>query len=117
MESFEFVESLAGIDAAEWNQLAGPQPFVRHEFLSALIECGCSAARSGWLPQFLLLRRSGALVGAMPLYAKSHSYADSYTYTYNNSYSYTYTYGDSNGYCLPEVEVFLEKSSRSLASE
>jgi len=76
VESFEVVESLAGIDAAEWNQLAGTQPFVRHEFLSALVECGCAAARSGWLPQFLLLRRSGALVGAMPMFAKSHSYGE-----------------------------------------
>jgi predicted N-acyltransferase len=74
VESFEVVESLAGVEAAEWNELAGPQPFVRHEFLSALIECGCAAARSGWLPQFLLLRRAGALVGAMPMFAKSHSY-------------------------------------------
>ncbi|HEY1290805.1 MAG TPA: GNAT family N-acetyltransferase [Burkholderiales bacterium] len=76
MESFEVVESLARVDAAEWNALAGPQPFVRHEFLSALVECGCAAARSGWLPQFLLLRRSGALVGAMPMFAKSHSYGE-----------------------------------------
>ena len=76
MESFQIVESLAGVDAQEWNALAGPQPFVRHEFLSALTECGCAAGRSGWLPQFLLLRRSGALAGAMPLYAKSHSYGE-----------------------------------------
>jgi predicted N-acyltransferase len=76
LESFQVVESLAGVDPAEWNQLAGPQPFVRHEFLSALMDCGCAAARSGWLPQFLLLRRSGALVGAMPLFAKSHSYGE-----------------------------------------
>jgi predicted N-acyltransferase len=76
LESFQVVESLAGVDPAEWNQLAGPQPFVRHEFLSALIDCGCAAARSGWLPQFLLLRRGGALAGAMPLFAKSHSYGE-----------------------------------------
>lgn len=76
MERFQVVESLAGVDPAEWNQLAGPQPFVRHEFLSALIDTGCAAARSGWLPQFLLLRRGGALAGAMPLFAKSHSYGE-----------------------------------------
>ena len=76
MESVTLVESLAGIDAAEWNALAGDQPFVRHEFLSALIDTGCASARSGWLPQFLLVRRAGALVGAMPLFAKSHSYGE-----------------------------------------
>ena len=76
MESFQVVESLAAVDPAQWNELAGPQPFVRHEFLSALVDSGCAAARSGWLPQFLLLRRAGALVGAMPLFAKSHSYGE-----------------------------------------
>ena len=76
MESFRVVDSLASVEAAEWNHLAGPQPFVRHEFLSALIECGCAAGRTGWQPRFLLLRRAGALAGAMPLFAKSHSYGE-----------------------------------------
>jgi predicted N-acyltransferase len=76
VESFQVVDSLAGVDPEEWNALAGPQPFVRHEFLSALVECGCAVARSGWRPRFLLLRRAGALAGAMPLFAKSHSYGE-----------------------------------------
>ena len=76
MESVSVVDSLAGVAAAEWNALAGSQPFVRHEFLSALVDTGCAAAASGWAPQFLLVRRAGALVGAMPLFAKSHSYGE-----------------------------------------
>src|SRR4030095_12058509 len=76
LENVAVVESLAGVDPAEWNALAGKQPFVRHEFLSALIDTGCVSARTGWLPQFLLIRRAGALVAAMPLFAKSHSYGE-----------------------------------------
>ena len=76
MESVKIVDSLAGIDPAEWNALAGEQPFIRHEFLSALIETGCASRRTGWLPQILLLRRAGAMVGAMPLFVKSHSYGE-----------------------------------------
>ena len=76
LESIEVVDSLAGVDPQEWNALAGEQPFVRHEFLCALLETGCAAARSGWLPQFVLLRRAGALAGAMPLFVKSHSYGE-----------------------------------------
>jgi predicted N-acyltransferase len=84
LESIQVVDSLAGVDPAEWNALAGAhvaapptaQPFVRHEFLSALIDTGCASRASGWLPQFLLLRRAGALVGGMPLFAKSHSYGE-----------------------------------------
>jgi predicted N-acyltransferase len=76
VESVRIVDSLAGIDPAEWNALAGEQPFIRHEFLSALIETGCASGRTGWLPQILVLRRAGAMVGAMPLFVKSHSYGE-----------------------------------------
>ena len=76
LERLEVVDSLAGVDRDEWNALAGEQPFVRHEFLSALLESGCAVAATGWRPQFLLLRRSGALAGAMPLFAKTHSYGE-----------------------------------------
>jgi len=76
LESIEVVDTLAGVDPGEWNALAGPQPFARHEFLSALIETGCASRRSGWLPRFVLLRRAGALTGAMPLFAKTHSYGE-----------------------------------------
>jgi uncharacterized protein len=76
LESVLVVDSLAGVERDEWNALAGPQPFMRHEFLSALMDTGCAAARSGWAPQFLILRRSGALAGAMPLFAKTHSYGE-----------------------------------------
>ena len=76
MESVRIVDSLAGVDPAQWNALAGEQAFLRHEFLSALIDTGCASARSGWLPQFILLKRSGQLVGAVPLFAKNHSYGE-----------------------------------------
>jgi predicted N-acyltransferase len=76
LESVLVADSLAGVDPQEWNALAGEQPFVRHEFLSALIDTGCAAAPRGWLPRFLLLRRSGTLAGAMPLFAKNHSYGE-----------------------------------------
>ena len=76
LESVRVAESLAAVDPQEWNALAGGQPFVRHEFLSALIDTGCAAAGSGWLPRFLLRYRAGALAGAMPLFAKSHSYGE-----------------------------------------
>jgi hypothetical protein len=76
LESFSVADSLAGVDRDEWNALAGEQPFVRHEFFSALLESRCAVAATGWRPQFLLLRRSGALAGAMPLFAKTHSYGE-----------------------------------------
>src|SRR6185437_10900776 len=76
LESVRVVDSLAAVDPQEWNALAGPQPFVRHEFLSALIDTGCASRRTGWRPQIVLVRRSGALVGALPLFEKNHSYGE-----------------------------------------
>jgi predicted N-acyltransferase len=83
LESLSIVETLRDTDAAEWDALLGPDPaarrrhpFVRHAFLNALIETGCASARTGWQPQVLLLRRGGALCGAMPLFVKSHSYGE-----------------------------------------
>ncbi|MBI2753498.1 MAG: N-acetyltransferase [Betaproteobacteria bacterium] len=75
-ERLRVADSLAGVSTAEWNALARGNPFVRHEFLSALIESGCAGARAGWQPQFLLLERGGRLAAAMPLFVKSHSYGE-----------------------------------------
>ena len=70
-----FINSLAEIDAAGWNALAGDDyPFLRHEFLLALELCGCTTADSGWQPQHVVMEAAdGALVAIMPLIVKSHS--------------------------------------------
>ena len=73
MANLRVVESLAGVPAAQWNALAAGNPFLRHEFLGALLDTGCASARTGWQPQFLLLDREGVLAGAAPLFVKSHS--------------------------------------------
>jgi hypothetical protein len=70
------VEDLAEVPARDWNALAGSQPFLRHEFFSALHETGCATERTGWLPQFLTLWDGGELRAALPLYLKSHSYGE-----------------------------------------
>jgi uncharacterized protein len=68
--------SIADIKAADWNALEGTQaqPFLRHEFLAALEESGCTTPRTGWLPQHLVLEDAeGRALGALPLYRKGHS--------------------------------------------
>ena len=54
MNSIEIVDSLAGVAADEWNRLAGGDPFLSHEFLSALHQTGCASGATGWIPQYLL---------------------------------------------------------------
>ena len=70
--------SIAQIDAAAWDRCAGTDnPFVRHAFLSALEESGSSAAETGWQPRHIVLKtQEGAVLGAVPMYLKSHSYGE-----------------------------------------
>ena len=70
--------SIHEIAVAEWDACAGPaNPFVSHAFLSAVEDSGSAGPRTGWLPRHAALRDgAGRLIGAAPMYAKSHSYGE-----------------------------------------
>lgn len=76
------IGDLANIDRAAWDKLANPadqpyDPFLSWDFLEALEESGCVSPLKGWQPAHLIARDAGgAAVGAMPLYAKDHSYGE-----------------------------------------
>ena len=74
------VEDLAEIDAAQWDALrkatAGDNPFLAYAFLRALQDSGCATPATGWRAQFLTLWRDECLIGALPLYLKSHSWGE-----------------------------------------
>jgi predicted N-acyltransferase len=71
------VTSLDRVPAAQWNALAlGGNPFVRHEFLLALEQAHCVGKAAGWIPNHLLIEDGQRLVGAMPVYRKSHSWGE-----------------------------------------
>ncbi len=70
--------AISEIDAQAWNGLVNDaSPFLRHEFLDALEQSGCAVPGTGWDPHFLLQEdEQGRLIGAMPLYLKSHSWGE-----------------------------------------
>jgi len=76
--SVRVVERLAEVPAEAWDACAGSDnPFLCHAFLEALEASGSANAKTGWLPQHLLLEDAkGRLLGAVPLYLKSHSYGE-----------------------------------------
>ncbi len=85
-----FLESIAQIDAAAWNSLAGDdQPFLRHEFLLALEESGCAVPRTGWTPRHLIIEDAqGRPRGAMPLFRKDHSRGEFvFDFSWANAYA------------------------------
>ena len=72
------LSSIGQVDAAAWDRCAGrDNPFVRHAFLAALEESGSSTAETGWHPRHIVLKTpGGAVLGAVPMYLKNHSYGE-----------------------------------------
>jgi len=78
--SIEVRDSLADIEAEQWNALCDDgNPFLTYEFLYSLECTGCLGQHSGWYPRYFLLWNespSKHLVGAMPAYLKTNSYGE-----------------------------------------
>ncbi|WP_306025557.1 GNAT family N-acetyltransferase [Oceaniradius stylonematis] len=75
-------ERIADVPRAVWDRFAGTSrasgaaynPFMRHDFLSALEEAGCAIADTGWHGQHLVLEDGGGnALAAAPAYLKAHS--------------------------------------------
>lgn len=69
------VPSVGTLPADQWNALGGHRnPFVSHEFLTALEDSGSVGTGTGWEPApIVILDGRGQLLGALPSYAKGHS--------------------------------------------
>lgn len=74
--SAALITSINEIPAADWDALIDGTPLLSHAFLSALEKTGCVGKGTGWNPRHLVVKRGGQLIGAMPLYLKSHSYGE-----------------------------------------
>lgn len=81
MADLTLLESLSGIAAPDWDAVAAPEqaegrpvdPFTTHRFLSALEASGSTGTGTGWQARPLVLRDEVHLLGAIPLYVKTHS--------------------------------------------
>ena len=74
-------DAIADVPASEWDRLCAHEParatpFLQHAWLDALERSGAVAARTGWVPRHLTLRRAGRRVAAAPAYARSDSDGD-----------------------------------------
>jgi predicted N-acyltransferase len=95
------ISEIADIAAAEWDACAGDDnPFLRHAFLEALEASGSATAETGWLPQHLALENeNGRLVGAVPLYLKTHSYGE-----YVFDWGWASAYEQAGGRYYPKLQ-------------
>jgi len=73
----KIINDLTQINAQQWNALnIDANPFLQHEFLSALEKHNCVGAQFGWLPYHLVAYQNHKIVAAMPLYLKDNSYGE-----------------------------------------
>ena len=88
-------------------------PFISHDFLSSLERSGSVGARTGWMPQHLLAEdESGALVGAVPCYLKSHSRGE---YVFDAGWADAYERAGGDYYPKLQVSVpFTPATGRRL---
>ena len=102
--------AVADVPAPAWDACANPSsnsqdqaynPFISHDFLSALESSGSATARTGWQPQHLIAEtEDGAVLGAAPAYLKSHSRGE---YVFDAGWAEAYERAGGSYY--PKVQV------------
>ncbi len=86
----------------EWNALRGADnPFVSHEFLTALEDSGSVGPGTGWQPAPLVISAEGGpLRAAMPAYLKGHSQGE---YVFDHSWADAYE--RAGGRYYPKLQI------------
>ena len=106
---------IGDVAAADWDACAqGPKPtlpgapypanpFISHAFLEAMEASGSATGATGWLPHHLLLEdHSGALIGCMPCYLKSHSLGE---YVFDHGWAEAYAHAGGRYYPKLQASV------------
>ncbi|QPC98540.1 GNAT family N-acetyltransferase [Qipengyuania soli] len=94
--------SVGAFDRAEWNALAGADnPFVSHEFLTALEDSGSVGPGTGWQATPIVINEEGGpILAAMPAYLKSHSQGE---YVFDHSWADAYE--RAGGRYYPKLQI------------
>ncbi len=116
--------SLAGVDPAQWDACANPEPgsqppespseeadsisqkerfnpFISHAFLNCCEASGSASARTGWSPAHVLVEdESGRLAACAPAYLKTHSQGE---YVFDHGWADAYE--RAGGRYYPKLQV------------
>jgi uncharacterized protein len=97
----ELAQSVAGLDAAQWDMLSGGNPFTSYAFLSVLEQSGSVGQNSGWSPAPIIIRDAdGDLIGALPSYVKTHSQGE-----YIFDHHWADAYERAGGQYYPKLQI------------
>ncbi|NOX73916.1 MAG: N-acetyltransferase [Alphaproteobacteria bacterium] len=87
------IGGMGEVAASDWDAVASPEgsppddPFTTHRFLKALEDSGSVGLGTGWSPRHILAWQNEQLIGAMPLYVKSHSQGE---YVFDHSWAHAF---------------------------
>jgi predicted N-acyltransferase len=100
-------EAAVSVSEVEYN------PFISHDFLSALERSGSVRSRTGWQPMHLVAQAAdGEILGAVPCYAKSHSQGE---YVFDHGWAEAYERAGGSYYPKLQVSVpFTPATGRRL---
>jgi len=102
-------ESLAQIDAVQWDACACPEitgggrpqdPFTTYRFLKALEDSGSVGPGTGWQPQYMTVEQDGQIIACAPVFAKSHSQGE-YIFDHN----WAHAYENAGGRYYPKLQA------------
>ena len=97
--TLRLVNAIDEMPAVAWDACANPSPsadaatqcdynpFISHDFLSALERSGSVRTRTGWQPMHLVAEDGSTIVGVVPCYAKSHSQGE---YVFDHGWAEAY---------------------------
>jgi predicted N-acyltransferase len=99
------VSAASAIAKTAWDACANPpgapfNPFVSHDFFTALEQSDSAVARTGWAAQHLVLRAGETIVGIAPCYLKSHSRGE---YVFDHGWAEAYE--RAGGRYYPKLQV------------
>jgi uncharacterized protein len=127
--TLKVVNAIGEVPAEAWDACANPQPFdgsnidsksdynpfISHDFLSALELSGSVRNRAGWQPMHLVAEDGGTVVGVVPCYAKSHSQGE---YVFDHGWADAYERAGGDYYPKLQVAVpFTPAQGRRLLAK
>jgi len=106
--SVEIIRSLSALNAQDWDTCADPQtmsdrpldPFTTYRFLRALEDSRSVGEGTGWQPLYMIVRDQDQIIGAAPMYLKSHSQGE-YIFDHN----WAHAYERAGGRYYPKLQI------------
>jgi len=100
--SARVADDIASLSAEQWDACAGSaNPFISHDFLSAMEESGSVGPGTGWKSLPIVIEDdNGTIAGCLPSYLKSHSQGE---YIFDQQWAHAFE--NAGGQYYPKIQI------------